>query len=160
MAAVMSRRNPAPGKVYAPFDQALWDEVLAFDMSVVNEVFADRNEQFGDQADVLEREAKRFLYLCAVEPSMELAPTKPIDEFWHQFILFTKEYQDFGHRFVGSFIEHEPIAGPRHAEIFEETQVLVREHFGESFEGVSLWKLPKPATSCRGMSKRDPRNEG
>ena len=40
---------------------------------------------------------KRFLYLCAVTPG-PLAPSGPIDEAWHHFILHTADYRLFCHR--------------------------------------------------------------
>ncbi len=34
--------------------------------------------------------------------------TKLIDEMWHTFILFTKDYQDFCDRYIGYYLHHRP----------------------------------------------------
>lgn len=33
---------------------------------------------------------------------------RPIDEMWHNFILYTRDYADFCNNFFGHFIHHEP----------------------------------------------------
>ena len=142
------------------FDAKLWAAIQGYNLNIVTKTFAERHPKYGADAAYLERETKRFLYLAAAMPDTELAPTRPIDEYWHQMILFTDLYQDFGQEFVGEYIEHNPLAGPDHAKIFEDTQRHVRTHFGEEFEGIEFWTLPMPATSCRctSPSKRRARN--
>ena len=71
--------------------------------------------RFMEKLNLDEREAslrfndtKRFLYLCGIRKSGEpiLAPSEATDEGWHQFILFTKDYQDFCFSHFGRFIHH------------------------------------------------------
>jgi len=133
----------------AAFSQDLWDRIQAFDCDVVTRTFAERSVEYGHLAAELEVETKRFLYLAALMPEVELAPTKPIDDYWHQFVLFTGDYHRFCQQFGGAYIEHNPLAGPNHAEIFANTQRLVREQFGDDFAGIQHWTLPMPATSCK-----------
>jgi len=59
------------------------------------------------QAVELFDDVKRFLFLC-VTSSKALAPTKKIDDGWHEFILFTKDYTMFGNEYYGRFIHHRP----------------------------------------------------
>jgi hypothetical protein len=133
-------------------DEELWQEILGHDLSIVTKTFAERNPQYADQAEDLEVECKRFLYLAAVAPNLSIAPTKPIDEYWHQFILFTEEYEVFCAKFCGFFVYHNPLGSPNQKTIFEQTQEMVTKLFGE-FKNRSLWFLPMPATSCRGFCK-------
>jgi len=58
----------------------------------------------------LEREFKRFIALAGfgVCPLAVIGPL--IDEVWHQFILFTKQYKVFCNETVGHFIDHQPDA--------------------------------------------------
>lgn len=128
-------------------DEELWQSILAYDLSTVTETFAERNELYGKDAKVLEIECKRFLYLAAITPNLIIAPTKPIDEYWHQFVLFTQEYQKFCNQFAGWFVHHNPLAGPDHETFFKRTQHMVQKVFGQ-FKEVGWWLLPKPATSC------------
>lgn len=53
---------------------------------------------------------KNFLYLQKKYFSYPLVPTKEIDEFWHNHILYTKNYhKDCSHIF-GHYLHHQPIA--------------------------------------------------
>lgn len=56
-------------------------------------------------ADVI-IEYKRFMYLCIVYG--KVAPSDPVDQIWHQHILYTKDYEIFCHHFAGRFIHHAP----------------------------------------------------
>jgi len=128
-------------------DEALWQEIQTYDMDVVTETFARRNPEYADQAKVLEMECKRFMYLTVLAPNFELAPTKPIDELWHMFILFTKEYTDYCEHFNGRYVHHKPLGVKDHSIVFKRTQQIVTAVF-DKFDNIDLWFLPMPATSC------------
>jgi hypothetical protein len=52
-------------------------------------------------------ELKKFLWLCAKSDEQSvLMVSKLIDELWHQFILFTREYHFFCDQFFGRYIHH------------------------------------------------------
>lgn len=36
-------------------------------------------------------------------------PSKEVDELWHMFILFTKDYREFCHEYIGQFLDHVPL---------------------------------------------------
>jgi len=40
---------------------------------------------------------------CAIHAEMH-----EIDDMWHTFLLFTKDYTDFGHKYFGKFLHHVP----------------------------------------------------
>ncbi len=134
-------------------DEILWKKILGYDLSVVTKTFAERNSQFAGSATEIEVECKRFMYLACIAPNLDLAPTKPIDEYWHQFVLFTEEYEYFCAEFNGYFVHHNPLAGPDHASIFERTQQMVVKLFGD-FKNRSMWFLQMPATSCKCTNTR------
>ncbi|MGH8557243.1 MAG: glycine-rich domain-containing protein [Methylococcales bacterium] len=77
------------------------------------------------------------MYLCALFPDgLPLAPTKVIDDGWHNFILFTHDYKKFCLDFLGRFIHHEPIdpnilKNGEHS-LAQKTVNLARSHFGEN----------------------------
>lgn len=56
---------------------------------------------------ILEKELKRFLIMTTTNSYLGMY-SKDVDNLWHTFILFTKEYSEFGHKFAGKFIHHEP----------------------------------------------------
>ena len=52
-------------------------------------------------------ETVRFLDLCHASPGA-LSPSKKVDKAWHEFLLFTREYQQFCEERYGRFIHHDP----------------------------------------------------
>jgi hypothetical protein len=50
---------------------------------------------------------KRFLYM-AVIADKPVAPTEKLDEMWHNFILFTADYEEFCKTRLGIFVHHRP----------------------------------------------------
>ena len=52
-------------------------------------------------------DTKKFLWLCT-EGAGSCIPSPVIDEGWHTFLLFTKDYQDFCQKYLGKFIHHRP----------------------------------------------------
>lgn len=50
----------------------------------------------------------KFLWLCGTKRG-KFSPTQRIDEAWHRFILFTKDYQEFCNKFFGRYVHHGPI---------------------------------------------------
>lgn len=59
------------------------------------------------EAEELFDDTKRFLYLCA-ESSVPMSPPPAIDDCWHHFILFTRDYARFCTEFFGVFLHHRP----------------------------------------------------
>lgn len=64
-------------------------------------------------ADIIERiaEFKKFVALLVINHDKKRRvemTSEEIDEIWHTFILFTKEYQEFCNLLVGEYIHHEP----------------------------------------------------
>ena len=56
-------------------------------------------------------EAKRWLWLCAQLEEKRLMITTPlliIDEMWHNFILFSREYMKYCQDYFGRYIHHAP----------------------------------------------------
>lgn len=58
-----------------------------------------------------ERELKRFLSLCSLNPDAHYGMKGPIDNVWHTFLLFTREYAAFCESVAGRFIHHVPETG-------------------------------------------------
>ena len=60
------------------------------------------------EAEDIFHETKKFLAICR-EPGMFIPDELLIvDEMWHNFILFTKEYQHFCTQYFGSYVHHLP----------------------------------------------------
>ena len=63
------------------------------------------------EAQDLFLETKKWLWLCAQPEKPRLAITTPlliIDEMWHNFVLFSREYMEYCHDCFGHYIHHAP----------------------------------------------------
>ena len=63
------------------------------------------------EAQDLFLETKKWLWICAHPEKQRLAITTPlliIDEMWHNFVLFSREYTEYCHDCFGRYIHHAP----------------------------------------------------
>jgi hypothetical protein len=82
-------------------------EIMAYPMKhMINRCQKDFGYTDQDMV-ILEKELKRFLIMTTTTSYLGMF-SKDVDNLWHTFILFTKEYAEFGQRFAGKFIHHEP----------------------------------------------------
>ena len=66
------------------------------------------------EADELFREVKRYLVLCDLDQGRVWNMySLRVDEAWHQFILFTRQYMDFCQLFFGRYVPHNPSNAPK-----------------------------------------------
>lgn len=50
-----------------------------------------------------------YFYICSqAQGKMVAMPSEAVDIAWHEFLLFTKEYQTFCNRGIGRFLHHTP----------------------------------------------------
>jgi len=62
-----------------------------------------------------------FLRLIALNPGICFAPSEKVDDGWHTFLLYTREYRAFCHHIAGRFIDHAPADNPAEARIRPDT---------------------------------------
>lgn len=100
-----------------------------------------------EEAEALFLEVKRYLVAAhlvtpgGAECSMY---SQLVDEAWHQFVLFTREYTSFCLRYFGRYIHHNPSNAPKHVHEDEDelpqpmmTLAQFEEHYRTLF-GVTL----------------------
>lgn len=81
-----------------------------------------------EEAQELFEETKKWLWLSAYSQerkgeAIELAisqSTKLIDEMWHTFILFSKDYHDFCEQYFGYYLHHYPTPKARYEQTITE----------------------------------------
>ena len=80
---------------------------------------------------------KEFMVVCAVKPGPKVT-SAALDQMWHTFLLFTKDYRSFCEQYLGMFINHEPFeyAAP---DIYLETRAFAKDYFGHLDE--ALWPI-------------------
>lgn len=61
------------------------------------------------QRDDVFRALKQYFLVCHhLNGTMAAMPSQIVDEAWHGFILFTREYNDFSRRAFGRYLHHTP----------------------------------------------------
>ena len=61
------------------------------------------------RAAVLEAGLRQFFLAAAADPDLRASmPSRVVDEAWHEFITFTRAYDEFCQRAFGRFLHHEP----------------------------------------------------
>lgn len=93
-----------------------------------------------EQANDVEFEYRRFLYLMKIFPHEHAAPRFDVDIFWHYHILDTMKYAEDCEKVFGYFLHHFPYIGLRgpedmtaHERVGERMRELYEETFGEPY---------------------------
>ena len=93
-----------------------------------------------DEAERLFTEVKRYLILAALDPARVWHMySLLIDECWHQFILFTREYMDFCRQYFGRYVPHAPSNAPEVKPAGPAEQTTFKQ-FAERYE--AMFGLP------------------
>lgn len=86
-----------------------------------------------DLVEKVRIEFLRFMSLTLLTEE-KIVPSPLVDEFWHQFILYTRDYAEFCEKHFGRFIHHDPknySSNPDGKNPFpgHHTKELLREHY-------------------------------
>jgi hypothetical protein len=88
------------------------ESLLSYENEDVIDSFCDSLNVERDEASMIFKEMLKFLWLCHIENDRSLktidSPIIIIDEMWHTFILFTREYHAFSIKYFGSYAHHAP----------------------------------------------------
>ena len=132
----MKKKPLVRGREVAPLR-----EVLAYENEAVIHKFREKfNLSMQDARGVFE-DTKRWLWLCADQRLKLMKTGDPesypplfvdrsiwiLDEMWHTFILFTKDYIDFCEKYFVFYIQHQPST-------YEEKKRR-QESFSKDFDG-------------------------
>jgi hypothetical protein len=112
------------------------------------------------EAEALFREVKRYLVLADLDKDRVWNMySLRVDEAWHQFILFTRQYIDFSQRFFGRYVPHNPsnapkveLSRPLEKTTFEQFQARYQELFGEPLP--QIWYDERSVTLHRRLFSR------
>lgn len=105
---------------------------LAFEAPyLIEKLLHDRICGTENEARELFREVKRYLFLSRADQSTiwEMYSFR-IDEVWHQFVLFTRQYSEFCIRYYGAYLPHSPSNAPELIKN-KETRMLPLATFSE-----------------------------
>lgn len=122
------------------------ERLRKLDTSVCLDKIEDRlmRLHFWDQeeAAAVREDFIRFSALTFVEPTLQIVPTKKIDEFWHAFIIYTQMYKEWCEKNWGEgfFFHHVP--GHKGDGSWEKTRSLAKSIYGVE------WVDSAQAQSC------------
>jgi hypothetical protein len=86
------------------------EQVMNYPLDRVRERYEKDYKVSSQDAKMYEWELKRYLILCVEYDENEWAMySRDVDNFWHTFLLFTKDYTLFCKKMFGKFIHHEPM---------------------------------------------------
>ena len=108
---------------------------LAFEAPYLTEkLLKDHVVETSSEAEALFREVKRYLVLTAADPSVAWGMySLRVDQIWHQFILFTRQYIEYCRSHFGKYVQHAPSTAPA-VEGLPETTPSTLAMFEERYE--------------------------
>lgn len=129
----------------------IWSSALAFPMADVLVRYQKKTGTSDKLAQLHERELKRYLYLCALHPGGGWPMVITIDDLWHTFIIFTKEYHQFCQALGVPYLHHQPFVDGNDVNLtelnerYQQFRLLYRQEFGRMPSQVWPRKL---STEC------------
>jgi hypothetical protein len=112
---------------------------------LVEKLLKDRIVTSDSEARLLFREVKRYFYLTRSDQSRiwEMNSLR-VDEVWHQFVLFTRQYFEFCNRYYGAYLPHSPSNAPEAPRngSSEALPVATFGEFGDYYEDLFHEPLP------------------
>lgn len=118
---------------------------LAFPMHNVIKRYAKDHGLPLEVAKEHEVELKKYLVLCTLNPDGGLGMSRVIDELWHTFIFFTRDYHRFCEQVAGRYLHHGPAAEEdlrdgKNIEDYLRTLSEYQLYFGDP--PIHLWPMP------------------
>lgn len=143
-------RSPTKGIVS---DEKVVNAIMSFQFDDLVYRMVDKHEWDEAEAREVFEDLKRYLALAAISTET-IVPSPKVDDMWHDFILFTEDYEKFCKMNVGRFIHHRP---RRRDEVLRTstgknpivfTLELARKTFGDNLS--QYWTYPLMAATCEG----------
>jgi hypothetical protein len=86
----------------------LFNKIIEFDTTFIESLIIERKKWSHGRVKEIKSEYAKYLAICYFNRGERFAPSKDVDEFWHQHILCTADYLKFCDRTLGKFIHHKP----------------------------------------------------
>jgi len=113
------------------------EQILAYRNEDVLSRFTDQFAVSEEAAADLFTETRKFLYLAQLPEIFIPDELLMVDEMWHNFILFTKEYHAFCNQHFGRYFHHLPATKKEKAEQRAREQAdpaLAAQSFGQKLQ--------------------------
>lgn len=126
------------------------NDLLEYQNPLVIKRFKQNHPNDAERSDILFSDMLRYLWLCEKhesdrkknpsDPRLDFIPVmheemRAIDNMWHEFILITRDYQQFCLQYFGYFLHHEPNMNEQlnysEQEFFESLQLFLSYVYDE-----------------------------
>lgn len=87
---------------------SLYKNIIEHDTQFIETLLIERNKWDQRKTTEVKTEYAKYLAICCYHRKERFAPSKHVDEFWHQHILCTGEYYKFCNHVHGEYIHHKP----------------------------------------------------
>jgi hypothetical protein len=78
--------------------------------AVVERAFAKHPELTPEQIRLVRQGLQQYFRICVAAGGRFVSmPSQVVDDLWHAFILFTRQYEQFCRRAFGSYLHHTPV---------------------------------------------------
>jgi hypothetical protein len=118
-------------------EPAQLSEALSYDAPfLIERLVKERIVASAREGEELFTELVRYLVLGRMYPDKYwYMVSRVVDEVWHQFVLFTKQYRAFCQRYFGQYLDHLPGMSPDAPDLtvvasFEDFSAYYAQHFG------------------------------
>ncbi|MFC7265669.1 glycine-rich domain-containing protein [Streptomyces lutosisoli] len=134
----------------------VWSQALAYEAPfLIEKLTKDHVVESADEAEALFREVKRYLVMVAADRTVVWSMhSLRVDQIWHHFILFTRQYIDYCRLNFGRYVQHAPSTAPpveglapRRPSTFQQFSDAYEKLFGEPLP--DLWYDEKSVTVDR-----------
>ncbi|TDF42050.1 hypothetical protein EYS14_04205 [Alteromonadaceae bacterium M269] len=143
----------AEDDIYTP-DISHWCQwVIEHAPLLLSKIKANTTANSSEEALAGLAETLKFLHLCSNSQS-SLTPSVKVDQVWHEFILFTRTYEQFCRYQFNQFIHHQPSASPTlEKNQYQNTLELYQQWFGQPDQ--TYWPVPNDDISHCGLCESD-----
>lgn len=92
-----------------PARQRQFIEEYEFPLGLVSRFAGEHSHLKQRERDLIWQGLRQYFLMCHMSKKrMVSMPSQIVDEAWHAFILFTRDYQEFCHRGFGRYLHHTP----------------------------------------------------
>jgi len=88
--------------------ETAWETVHSYEHKNLLLRIMRKCEVSESQAEELFTDLKRFLFVCGQQGRSSFVPTRSIDKAWHEFLMYTKDYDEFCAKYFGRKVHHNP----------------------------------------------------
>ena len=145
--------------------ETLKSQVMAYQHPDLIERLVQKLEIPKEEAEKAFLGMKQYLYLAGTRGGGLSPQSEAVDEAWHNFMLFSLDYQKFCFTHFGRFIHHQPFNSTRRAEDngqgSQNTRTGLKEEFDVVPKGAVLSGRCDPCSiacgSCNDLAPADPK---